>query len=121
MNANGYASSYFGASLRVVLSGPVFLDSHRVRLSFVPNGPLIDGSAGTAFSVMLGDWAGDAIGNIPVGVYTVTAQYIQGSGSVPLRITTDSSGSYRASAMVHFTPDSSSCLIEPQASVYLQP
>jgi hypothetical protein len=118
-NANGYASSYFGATLNV--SFDFSLDRNRVRLNFVPNGALIDGSAGSAFRAIAGDWASNAIGNIPVGVYTVTAEYIQGSGSVPLRITTDSFGTYRASAVVHFTPDSSSCLIAPEASVYVQP
>ena len=118
-NANGYASSYFGATLNVVFD--FSLDQHRVRLHFAPNGPLVDGSTGTAFTAIAGDWASNAIGNIPVGVYTVTADYIQGSGSVPLRITTDSFGSYRPSAVVHFTPDSSSCLIAPEASVYVQP
>jgi len=117
-NADGYASSYFGATLNVVFD--FSLDQHRVRLHFVPNGSLVDGSTGTAFSAIAGDWASNAIGNIPVGVYTVTAEYIQGSGSVPLRITTNSLGNYGASTVVHFTPDSSSCLIAPEATVYVQ-
>ncbi len=119
-NPNGYASSYFGATLNVAFD--FSLDRNRVRLNFAPNGPLIDGSAGTAFSAVAGEWGSNAIGNIPVGVYTVTAEYVQSGGApVPLRITTNSFGSYGTSASVHFTPDSSSCLIAPEAAVYLMP
>ncbi len=118
-NADGYPGSYFGGQLNVVFSSG---DRNRVRLNFVPNGPLIDGSAGSAFSAVASEWATNTIGNIPLGVYTVTAEYVPPSGApIPLRITTDNFfGTYGPSATVHFTPDSS-CMLGPEASVYLQP
>jgi hypothetical protein len=118
-NADNYASSYFGARLDVVYD--IFaLDRSRIRVNFVPNGLLIDGSVGNSFSAMVGDWASNGIGNIPIGVYTVRADYLQTGGAVPLRVSTSSTGSgLAAAARVQFQPDGTSCLIGPTASLYV--
>jgi hypothetical protein len=120
-HADNYASSYFGARLDVVYD--IFaLDHSRIRINFVPSGPLIDGSVGNPFTALVGDWASDGIGNIPIGVYTVSADYLQTGGAAPLRVSTSSTSSgLSAAARVQFPPDGTSCLIGPTARLYVAP
>jgi hypothetical protein len=115
------AGSYFGASLNTAFGS---LDRNQVRVSFVPNGPLIDGSAGSSFSAIAGEWLSNSIGNIPLGVYTVRAEYLQPAGAaIPLRVSlTSTVRDLAASVTVQFPPDSgSSCMLEPEATVYIDP
>jgi len=120
--ADNYASSYFGATLNTVFD--FSLNRNQVRVNLVPNGPLIDGSAGSPFSAIAGSWASNAIGNIPLGTYTVRAEYVQPGGAViPLRVSLTSTISGLApSVSLQFPPDTGgSCLIEPEASVFIAP
>lgn len=119
--ANTYASSYFGASLSVVYNSNVNYDTKLVRVDLVPSGPLVDGSTGSAFHAMVGDWASNAVGNIPLGRYEVSASYQPPNGSpVPIGISLTSMGTPLSSVTVDFPPDSSgSCLIQPEAAVYV--
>jgi hypothetical protein len=117
---NHSAGSYFGASLSTVFD----LYPNQVRVSFVPNGPLIDGSAGSSFSAIAGDWVSNSIGNIPIGAYTVRAEYLQsGGGVMPLRVSlTSTTGNLGASVTVQFPPDpASSCTLGPEARLYIAP
>jgi hypothetical protein len=117
---DNYPSSYYGATLNAVFD--MSLNANRVRVNFVPNGPLIDGSSGSSFSQIAGNWASSAIGNIPIGVYTVRAEYLQPGGAVvPLRVSlTSTVTDLHPSVTVRFPPDPGhSCQIEPEASLYI--
>jgi hypothetical protein len=119
---NHSAGSYFGASLNSVFD--MSLNRNQVRVNFVPNGPLIDGSAGSSFSAIAGDWVSNSIGNIPIGTYTVRAEYLQAGGGVfPLRVSLTSIVTNLApSVTVQFPPDpGSSCVIGPEATLYIAP
>jgi hypothetical protein len=119
---NHSAGSYFGASLNTVFDMSLY--RNQVRVNFVPNGPLIDGSAGSSFSAIAGDWVSNSIGNIPIGAYTVRAEYLQpGGGVMPLRVSlTSTTGNLGASVTVQFPPDpGSSCVIGPEARLYIAP
>lgn len=71
-----------------------FLGSHnvaasgeQVELTFVPTGPLIDGSTGEPFTRLVTGRDGDLVKGIPVGPYRLTAEVIQaGGGRLPLEL-----------------------------------
>ncbi len=119
--ADTYASSYFGASLNVVYSSNVNFDLTLVRVDFVPSGPLVDGSAGTAFSATVGSWASSYIGDIPLGRYVVSAVYTGTGGPTQLGVSTASStGPLFNAVTVDFPPDpGGSCTLEPSATLYV--
>mgnify|MGYP001063294634 CR=1 FL=1 len=75
------------------------------QITFTPDGPLIDGSTGQAFTR---DVTQGQIDGVPVGQYTVTASYLpsDGSGPVPLYIRPRDTGDYGPSATAGFTTDS---------------
>jgi len=119
-SADNYPGSYFGATLNTVFD--FSLNRNQVRVSFVPNGPLIDGSTGNAFAAIAGNWASNAIGNIPLGSYTVAAEYLQpGGAAIPLRVSLTSTVSgLGPSASLQFPPQpGGSCLVAPEATLYI--
>lgn len=115
------AGSYFGASLYTVFDN---LNQNQVRVNLVPNGALIDGSAGSSLSEIAGNWRSNVIGNIPIGTYTVRAEYMQPGGAVvPLRVSLTSTVTGLApSVTIQFPPDAGgTCVIGPEARVYIAP
>lgn len=96
---------YFGAEVRVMSASwdgfePVRLDTSRVELTFTPDGPLLDGSAGKTLrkTTALGDVL---VYDVPVGHYRVSAVEIRPDGSrAPLTV-----GTYGAPAQGETTLD----------------
>ncbi len=83
---------------------PENFDDSYLELTFTPNGPLIDGSTGETL-VLSPD--GLEINDIPIGRYTVTAQYKEpGQTPRPLRINLDDlDDTYEASKTFTFYDD----------------
>lgn len=75
------------------------------QITFTPDGPLVDGSAGEPFTR---DVTQGRIDDVPVGRYTVTATYHPNDESppVPLNIRQRDTGEYAASATAMFRADS---------------
>lgn len=75
------------------------------KVTFTPDGPLIDGSTGQSFSR---DVVGGQIKGVPIGRYTVSATYLPAGGSseVPLNIRQRDTGDYAPSATAGFRKDS---------------
>ncbi len=123
---DNHADSYFGAWLRVNWSDPrgdPLFETSRLRVNFVPNGPLIDGSSGRSFSEIVGRWSSNEIGNIPIGVYNVSADYLPPSGgAIPLQVSTgietDGTEHFARSVPVKFQHDDSFCLTPPSAQLH---
>ena len=116
-------SSYYGARLSVnwtYRDGTGHYNFEQLRINFVPNGPLVDGSTIGPFNGVVGRWAGAEMGNIPLGIYTVTADYLPPNGSaIRLRVGTRF-GSLAASAQVVFDPDpGSGCLVGPVGQLFV--
>jgi hypothetical protein len=119
-----YGSSYYGARLSVnwtYRDGTGHYNFGQLRISFVPNGPLIDGSTIGPFSGVVGNWAGAELGNIPLGIYTVTADYLPPDGSAPIRLRVGTRfGSLAATTQVVFEPDQGSgCLVGPVGQLFV--
>lgn len=82
----------------------VDIDTQYVELTFVPDGPLVDGSAGQGFTTLSAD--GLSIPDVPIGRYTVTARYVPpGEAPTPLLIRTRDVGEYQSSTTADFIPD----------------
>lgn len=116
------AGSYFGASLSTAFDTGLY--ANQVRVNLVPDGALIDGSAGRPVSEIAGNWRSNTIGNIPIGRYTVRAEYVQPGGAViPLRVSLTSTVTGLApSVAIQFPPDpAGSCMLGPEATVYIAP
>jgi hypothetical protein len=75
------------------------------QITFTPDGPLIDGSAGQPFTR---DVDAGQISGVPVGTYTVSATYLPADGSpaVPLYIRQRDTGDYAPDATASFRSDS---------------
>ena len=118
------SSSYYGARLAVNWTsrdGTGHYNFAQLRVGFVPNGALIDGSTIGAFSGVVGNWAGAEMGGIPLGMYTVTADYLPPDGSAPIRLRVGTRfGSHAASAQLVFEPDQGSgCLVGPVGQLFV--
>jgi hypothetical protein len=114
-----YASSYYGAALSVG-SGDLnsSLDLQLVQVTFVPQGPLVDGSAGATFSKSNANWHELGIGGIPLGRYAVSATYAPpGMASSALVVGTAYGAAYSASLVIDFDPDPSGCS-NPTSKIY---
>lgn len=80
------------------------LDTQYAELTFTPNGPLVDGSAGQTFTVT--SPSGTEITDVPIGRYTVTARYVPpGEAPSPLLIRVRDAGTYASAATADFIPD----------------
>lgn len=80
------------------------IDTQYVELTFVPDGPLVDGSAGQSFTATAPD--GLSIPDVPLGRYTVTARYTPPSEAPsPLLIRVRDVGEYQSSTTADFIPD----------------
>jgi len=121
MTPTNYASSYFGVTLNVVYSSNVNSNTAFVEVDLAPAGPLVDGSPGKSLSDIVGRWASDAVGNIPLGRYTISARYVPTGGSpASIGIATSAFDPPAASVTVDFPPDpGGSCVLEPEATVYV--
>ena len=83
-----YDGNFFGAEFRVFLPG--YEGGGKTELTLVPDGPLVDGSAGKTLKYTIGQGDSPIIGNVPVGVYKVTAVHIAPDGKRnPLNISPD--------------------------------
>lgn len=118
------SSSYYGARLSVNWTsrdGTGHYNFEQLRITFVPSGPLIDGSTIGPFNGVVGRWAAAEMGSIPLGIYTVTADYLPPDGSTPIRLRVGTRfGSLAASAQVTFEPDlGSGCLVGPVGQLFV--
>lgn len=114
-----YANSYYGAALSVS-SGDFnsTLDIQFVQVTFAPQGPLVDGTAGTTLTKSAANWHELGIGGIPLGRYTVSATYVQpGTANRALLVGTTYGAAYSPSAVIDFDPDSSGCS-NPTSKIY---
>jgi hypothetical protein len=117
--------SFYGAGLEVTSDEYVnYIDVRYVHVNLVPQGSLVDGSTGQSISGVAGNWKWNTIGNLPLGRYSVTAEYAPPSGSrSALRLATSYGGQYANSLVVDFDPDfSGSCDAThyPKATVHVR-
>ncbi|MCA9838868.1 MAG: carboxypeptidase regulatory-like domain-containing protein [Trueperaceae bacterium] len=76
------------------------LDYDAIELSFIPEGPLVDGSIAEPFTRRV---EGGSIWDIPVGHYTVSARYApEGKPAVPLLIRMRDTATYATSSYLSF-------------------
>jgi hypothetical protein len=80
------------------------LDLTQVELTLVPDGPLVDGSEGqTIVRKLVNTPDGDAVPDVPVGRYTVTARYAPaGEAPRPLLIRLRDQGNYEKGITADF-------------------
>lgn len=78
------------------LDNPFWIDTSHVELTLIPTGPLVDGSVGQAIVARLVRTAeGDAIADVPLGRYTITARYLDPErGALDLNLRQRNSGSF---------------------------
>ena len=110
--------SFYGAAAAVrseEYNNPV--DLQYVQASFVPQGPLVDGTAGQAFSASAGNWNWNEIGDIPLGRYTVTADYAPPGAAKSALLVGTVSGQYAVSVVLDFPPPGS--CVRPEAKIYV--
>jgi hypothetical protein len=87
-----FGSNYYGAPIRVQWFLDGLPESGTVEVTFKPQGPLLDGSAGKTIAVRLpmktdGVLSEEKMLNdLPLGRYTMTAQILDGGDTLPLRI-----------------------------------
>jgi hypothetical protein len=113
--------SYYGAGAAVAVgdyNNPVPLQ--HVKLNFVPQGPLADGSAGASFIGSAGDWTWNEIGDVPLGRYAVTAEYAPPGSAKSALLVGTSFFQYAGSAVVDFEPPAGGiCTNSPEAKIYV--
>jgi hypothetical protein len=88
-------------------------DLQNIEFTFVPDGPLIDGSAGETIKAHSGaprTALYSKIDDIPLGRYTVSAQYAPpGAPPEPLWVRVQGDDDYAETATVEFQPEGFSC------------
>lgn len=102
---------YYGGLIEIFTTED-FLDSDDdIRLTLVPDGPLIDGSPGRTLQLRRGDhyWdSGRTIEDVPIGRYIASASLENESGSRPLRVgPRDDKQPLAAQMQLDFIPDGS--------------
>jgi hypothetical protein len=114
-------SSFYGAGLSVVDdTGNFVMNDKYIEVTLVPDGPLVDGSAGSTVTLPVGNWNSYEIGNIPLGRYTVSADYAPPNGAKSaLLVGTSSFGQYTASTVLDFDPDQGGTCGNPEATVHV--
>ncbi|WP_182906088.1 carboxypeptidase-like regulatory domain-containing protein [Microbispora sp. H13382] len=91
----------FRVDLNDQLDAGTFLEDEKVRLTLVPDGPLIDGSEGSRIvrtATRNGD--GSGLEDVPIGRYRITADY-EGR---PLGVKLRDGGDYAQEVVADFTP-----------------
>ncbi|MEN3540208.1 carboxypeptidase-like regulatory domain-containing protein [Microbispora sp. ZYX-F-249] len=91
----------FRVDLNDQLDTGAFLEDEKVRLTLVPDGPLIDGSEGSRIvrtATRNGD--GSGLEDVPIGRYRITADY-EGR---PLAVKLRGAGDYAQEVVADFTP-----------------
>ncbi|WP_295823659.1 carboxypeptidase-like regulatory domain-containing protein [uncultured Deinococcus sp.] len=106
--------NYFGAEVRIFHrtwadGQEIVAGDSSVELTLVPDGPLIDGSAGKTVvkSARVGE---NMLYDIPVGHYAVKATEVHGDGSRTPLLVGDYSGPGSAASTLDFRPQSGSCV-----------
>jgi hypothetical protein len=94
------------------LVGAADLEARFVELTLEPVGPLVDGSEGRTITARLENTPdGDAVPDVPVGRYRVTARYApDGEAASALTVRPRNTGAYAASVTVDFKPLTSTIL-----------
>jgi hypothetical protein len=106
-DVSGY-TAYFGSEVRLMWKGDydagktVPADS-TVRVLFTPDGPMIDGSTGKAFTVV-GNQSEPIIKDVPVGHYRATAVEVHADGHKTPLILGQKDSSLTASTAFDFQP-----------------
>ncbi|GAB2796626.1 hypothetical protein GCM10027275_47470 [Rhabdobacter roseus] len=104
------SQGYYGATISVnkdVMSQ--IYDSENIEFTLVPVGKLIDGSDGKTLKLRHGQPHTNDYGNlvdIPLGRYTMTAEYVRGGVRHPLMLVKHfSNDNYQSTLQVDFEPD----------------
>lgn len=101
---------YYGGLVKV-FNETGFYEMQDVEITLAPDGPLIDGSAGSTLVLRPSDnyWRQLAyLEDIPIGRYTVTAALLDGDTRQPLKLRDwDAKGDPAAELQLDFTPDTS--------------
>lgn len=93
-------AGYYGGSLEVYGAIGDFFDTDPVEFTFVPVGPLIDGSTGKTLIIKTTD---ESAQDIPLGKYTITARYLATGQKMVLRLR-NANQSYQNSVTASFDP-----------------
>lgn len=100
---------YYGGLVTVSNDIGFYDDFEDVELTFTPSGPLIAGSEGKTLKLKYGEhyWEEyNAIKDIPIGRYIVTAVLKKSGGDVPLKIQNwHTKGDFVAELQLDFIPD----------------
>ena len=114
-------ASFYGAGLSVADdTGNFAMNDKYVEVTLVPDGPLVDGSAGTTLTLPVGNWNSYVIGNIPLGRYTVSAAYAPpSSAKSQLLVATSSFGQYSSSTVFDFDPDQGGTCGNAEATLHV--
>lgn len=100
-------SNFFGAAIDVDtwdVTGIRIGDD--IEVQFTPQGPLVDGSAGSAFTRVVRFGSNLAINDIPHGAYTVAATLVQDGVRTPLKVGRAGLGSVLgATTLVEWEPE----------------
>ncbi len=105
-------NNYFGATLVLVASSdfynPVLENGDDVEVALVPQGPLVDGSAGEVITRTVrynsAGW-NSRLTDIPHGVYTARATRVRGGVRTALRVARLENGTPSETATVEWEPD----------------
>ena len=85
-------------------------DLENVELTFAPDGPLVDGSTGQTIKAHPKRNPSDAVEDLPLGRYTISARYLPpGQPSSPLRIRVEGQGDYADTVTADFEPSLQAC------------
>jgi hypothetical protein len=96
-------SGFYGSNIAVYNEPGSALDMSDVAITLTPDGPLVDGSMGTAITSKLTDIGGgeDGIRDVPIGIYIITAKNT--ATGQPLQIRLRNTGAYGSSVTGTFT------------------
>lgn len=101
---------YYGATIGINNApGHVIVDDYNIEFTLTPQGKLIDGSDGQVLKLHSGQPNTPTYGylaDIPLGRYTMTAVYVSGGASTPLKLKKNfSQDNYTGSLQIDFEPE----------------
>lgn len=103
-------SNYYGGIILIdKVPGSMLYDVENIVFTLVPDGPLIDGSAGSTLTLKSGDPGSEKysrLADIPIGRYKVSAKYLPENKPLKLRNQYNANATHEEELVLDFEPSS---------------